>query len=64
MQPCLCLAYNGFRRILDTANGLVHGCPENNVGCLRNFRFSIFDHVGEDEDILNYDDVDDPDAYV
>lgn len=45
VQPCLCLAYNGFRRILDTANGLVHGCPENNIGCLRNFRFSIFDHV-------------------
>ena len=42
VQPCLCLAYNGFRCVLDTANGLVHGCPENNIGCLRNFRFHIW----------------------
>ena len=48
MQPYLCLTYNGLRRILDAADGLVHGCPENNIGCLRNFRFSIFDHVGLD----------------
>lgn len=36
MQPCLCFAYNGLWRILDAANGLVHGCPENN------FDFSCF----------------------
>ena len=36
VQPRLCLAYYDFRRILDTANGLVHGCPENN------FDFSCF----------------------
>lgn len=48
MQPCLCFAYNGLWRIRDAANGLVHGCPENKIGCLRNFRFSIFDHVGLD----------------
>lgn len=48
VQPCLCLAYNVFWRVLDTADGLLHGCPENNIGCLRNFRFSIFDHVGLD----------------
>ena len=35
VQPCLCLA-NSLWRILDAADGLVHGCPENN------FDFSCF----------------------
>ena len=48
VQPCLCLAYNGFRRILNAADGLVHGGPENSIGCLGDFRFSIFDPVGLD----------------
>ena len=48
VQPCLRLAYNGFRCVLDTADGLVHGGPENNIRCLRDFRFSIFDPVGLD----------------
>ena len=46
VQPCLCLAHNGLRRIFDTADGLVHGCPENNIGRLGDLRFSVFDHVG------------------
>ena len=45
VQPCLCLTYNGFRRILDAADGLVHGCPENIIGGLGDLRFSVFDHV-------------------
>ena len=48
VQPCLCLAHNGLLRIFDTADGLVHGCPENNIGRLGGLRFSLFDHVGLD----------------
>ncbi len=48
VQPCRCFIHNGFRRILNATDGLLHGGPENSIGCLGDFRFSIFDPVGLD----------------
>ena len=48
VQPCRCFIHNGFRRILNATDDLVHGGPENSIRCLGDFRFSIFDPVGLD----------------